>query len=61
MGALLLTVPAFGAGLVAGRLTCQLVAPEQSRAAKLAMAGAGCWRFTGPGRSMPGSPGDGPG
>ena len=33
---------AFGAGIVAGRVSCQLVNPEQSRAAKLALlAGAG--------------------
>lgn len=33
---------AFGAGIVAGRVSCQLVNPDQSRAAKLALlAGAG--------------------
>lgn len=40
--AAIFSLPAFAGGVVAGRLSCQLVNPDQSRAAKLALlAGAG--------------------
>ena len=46
IGGLIIGGSAFSAGVVAGRLSCQVVSPGQSRAAKLAMvAGAGLALF----------------